>query len=332
MILAAFTKSAQFPFGGWLPKAMSAPTPVSSLVHRRTLVTAGIYILFNFNFIILSRSVIFFLLVSGIFTILFSRVIALQEEDLKKVIALSTLSQIGFSMMTLGLGLGFISFIHLLSHAFFKSCLFIQIGYIIYCSFGQQDGRSYSCVGNIPFFIQFQVLVSLFCLCGLFFTSGSVRKDLIIGFFFSNSFSFFFCLMFFISVFFTFCYSYRLWCSFFNTFSTSVYFFCSSYIFNFVSLILVFFSIFFIWWLNLNLLCIPCFFLYFDFYVPLIFVFLFFCLFFVSFNGFGSFFYGFLLDFFPLFFSRLVYNSKFIDRFLYSINFKFFNFFSFYSG
>lgn len=210
LVLTAFTKRAQFPFRSWLPKAMRAPTPVRSLVHRRTLVTAGLILLINFNYLIIHKNVLFLCLVIGIFTIFFSSVTALVEEDLKKVVALRTLSQIGFSMVTLGLGLRFISFIHLVRHALFKSCLFIQVGYIIHCSFGQQDGRNYRNNGNLPNFIQLQLLVTLFCLCGLIFSRGAVRKDFILEIFFINSHIIFFGVIFFISVYLTFGYRYRL--------------------------------------------------------------------------------------------------------------------------
>lgn len=189
---------------------MSAPTPVSSLVHSRTLVTAGLILLINFNNLIIHKNVISIILIIGLFTIFFSSCTALVEEDLKKVVALRTLSQIGFSIVTLGLGLSFISFTHLVSHALFKSCLFIQVGYIIHCSFGQQDGRNYSNNGNLPNFIQLQLLVTLFCLCGLIFSSGAVRKDFILELFFSNNYIVFFSLIFFVSVFLTFGYRYRL--------------------------------------------------------------------------------------------------------------------------
>lgn len=210
LILTAFTKSAQFPFSSWLPKAIRAPTPVRSLVHRRTLVTAGLILLINFNFLLIHKNVSFVCLSIGIFTIFFSRITALVEEDLKKVVALSTLSQMGFSIVTLGLGLTFISFIHLVRHALFKRCLFIQVGYIIHCSFGQQDGRNYSNNGNLPNFIQLQLLVTLFCLCGLIFSRGAVRKDFILEIFFNNYYIIFFRFMFFLSVYLTFGYSYRL--------------------------------------------------------------------------------------------------------------------------
>lgn len=189
---------------------MSAPTPVSSLVHRRTLVTAGLLLLFNFSLILLNVFILGFIFFFGILTTFFSRIRALVEEDLKKVVALRTLSQIGFSIMTFGLSVRFISLLHLLRHALFKSCLFIQVGYLIHCSFGQQDGRFYSFLSFVPNFIQIQLLVTLFCLCGLFFTRGLVSKDLILEFFFFNSYRIFLVLLFFITVFLTFFYSYRL--------------------------------------------------------------------------------------------------------------------------
>lgn len=189
---------------------MSAPTPVSSLVHRRTLVTAGLVLLINYSNILLNGYMLFFILILGLFTMFFSRITALVEEDIKKVVALSTLSQMGFSIVTLGVGLGFISFIHLVRHALFKSCLFMQVGYIIHRSYGQQDGRGYGYNGSLPMFMQLQLLVTLFCLCGLIFSSGIVSKDLILEMFFFNNYIIMFGLMFFFTIFLTFGYSYRL--------------------------------------------------------------------------------------------------------------------------
>ena len=158
----------------------------------------------------LNNKVIIIILLIGLFTIFFSSVAALVEEDIKKVVALSTLSQIGFSITTLGLGLSFVSFIHLVSHALFKSCLFIQIGYIIHCNYGQQDGRGYGNNGNLPLFIQLQLLITLFCLCGLMFSSGIVSKDIILELFFVNNYFIILSFIFFVTIFLTFGYSYRL--------------------------------------------------------------------------------------------------------------------------
>nr|YP_009019469.1 NADH dehydrogenase subunit 5 [Chabertia erschowi]AHA52599.1 NADH dehydrogenase subunit 5 [Chabertia erschowi] len=269
LLLTSFTKSAQFPFSSWLPKAMSAPTPVSSLVHSSTLVTAGLILLMNFSKLLLNGSVMTLILLIGLFTMFFSSVAALVEEDMKKLVALSTLSQMGFSMTTLGLGLSFVSFIHLVSHALFKSCLFMQIGHIIHSNYGQQDGRGYGNNGNLPMFMQLQLLVTLFCLCGLVFSSGMVSKDLILEYFFSNSYFVVMGFMFFLTIFLTFGYSYRLWKGFFLSFSKVMMVYSSSLIMNFLSLGLVIFSIVFMWWLNYNMLFLPAMFLYVDFYVPL---------------------------------------------------------------
>lgn len=174
------------------------------------MVTAGLLLIFNFSLILINSYIISYIFFSGLFTTLFSSLRAVIEEDLKKVVALSTLSQIGFSIMTFGLGNSFISLLHLLRHALFKSCLFIQVGYLIHCSFGQQDGRSYGFLNFVPNFIQIQLLITLFCLCGLFFTRGLVRKDLILEFFFFNRNYFLVCIIFFVTVYLTFFYRYRL--------------------------------------------------------------------------------------------------------------------------
>lgn len=179
------------------------------MVHRSTLVTAGLVFIINFSsfFSVFELSII---LIFGLFTMFFSSILALLEEDIKKLVALSTLSQIGFSVFIMGLGLRFVSLFHLISHAIFKRCLFIQIGYIIICSFGQQDGRGYTGINNIPFFIQLQFLLTLFCLCGLFFFSGCVSKDIILSMMFVNSFFILLGLLFVLIVFFTFIYRIRL--------------------------------------------------------------------------------------------------------------------------
>ena len=323
LVFTAFTKSAQFPFRSWLPKAIRAPTPVRSLVHRRTLVTAGLILLMNFNNLVIQKNIIRLILIVGLFTIFFSRITALVEEDLKKVVALRTLSQIGFSIVTLGLGLSFISFIHLVRHALFKRCLFIQVGYIIHCSFGQQDGRSYRNNGNLPNFIQLQLLVTLFCLCGLIFSRGAVRKDFILEFFFINSFIIFFRIMFFVSVFLTFGYRYRLWKSFFLRFNKVINHYRRTIFINFLSLALVVFSISFLWWLNINILNVPSLFLYVDFFGPLFYIFLILFLSFLSLKLlFKELTYKFLVDYLAKNRIYKIKNLKFIDLFLNNINSK----------
>nr|YP_009131589.1 NADH dehydrogenase subunit 5 [Strongylus equinus]AJG02957.1 NADH dehydrogenase subunit 5 [Strongylus equinus] len=327
LLLTSFTKSAQFPFSSWLPKAMSAPTPVSSLVHSSTLVTAGLILLMNFSKLMLNNSIMIIILLIGLFTMFFSSVAALIEEDMKKVVALSTLSQMGFAMITVGLGMSFVSFIHLVSHALFKSCLFMQVGYIIHCSNGQQDGRGYSNNGNLPLFMQLQLLVTLFCLCGLMFSSGMVSKDMILELFFSNNYMFLLSVMFFFSIFLTFGYSYRLWKSFFLSFNKVVSMYSSTFIMNFLSLFLVIFSVIFLWWLNYNLLVVPSLFLYMDFYVPMLYLglIILLCYFTVK-MLLKEFMYKFLVDYFAKSVIYKVKNLKFMDNNLNKFGYMGFNF------
>nr|UXK95601.1 NADH dehydrogenase subunit 5 [Macropostrongyloides dissimilis] len=337
LLLTSFTKSAQFPFSSWLPKAMSAPTPVSSLVHSSTLVTAGLILLMNFSKLMLNGSVMMVLLLIGLFTMFFSSMAALIEEDMKKVVALSTLSQMGFSMTTLGLGMSFISFIHLVSHALFKSCLFMQIGYIIHSNYGQQDGRGYGNNGNLPMFMQLQLLVTLFCLCGLVFSSGMVSKDMILEMFFMNNYYMMMSLMFFLSIFLTFGYSYRLWKGFFLSFSKIVGVYSSTYIMNFLSLLLVICSIFFMWWLNYNMMVMPALFLYIDFYVPMLYLLLIIMLCYFGFKLlFKEFVYKFLVDYLAKNVIYKIKNLKFMDNNLNKFGYMGFSFLSsislFFSG
>ena len=119
LTFGSFTKSAQIPFSAWLPAAIAAPTPVSSLVHSSTLVTAGVFLLFrHLRDLIYSRfySVLLFI---GLRTITIARIAALNEKDMKKIVALSTLRQLGLIVLRLGSGWIFISFFHLIIHAFF---------------------------------------------------------------------------------------------------------------------------------------------------------------------------------------------------------------------
>jgi len=127
------------PFTAWLPAAMSAPTPVSALVHSSTLVTAGVYLLIRFL-----PNTFYMLSLLGLLTILSSGLSALTEVDLKKVVALSTLSQLGFIMRSLGCGSKSLVFFHLLIHASIKALLFVCIGVVIHSSFSSQEKRRVS--------------------------------------------------------------------------------------------------------------------------------------------------------------------------------------------
>jgi len=130
-ILSSFTKRAQLPFSAWLPAAIAAPTPVSSLVHSSTLVTAGIYLMIRLSPSFEERGC-FLLVIIGALTSFFSGLAAFGENDLKRVIALSTLSQLGVIIFSLGLGLTLFCYFHLFAHALFKALLFICSGVVIH--------------------------------------------------------------------------------------------------------------------------------------------------------------------------------------------------------
>nr|QUI77278.1 NADH dehydrogenase subunit 5 [Mitjaevia dworakowskae] len=178
VIISSFTKSAQIPFSTWLPAAMAAPTPVSSLVHSSTLVTAGVYLLIRFfNNLIYNN--LFFLFLS-ITTMLMSSFCANYEFDLKKIIALSTLSQLGLMMSSLFMGLVNLSFFHLLTHAMFKSLLFLCAGIFIFYMNDNQDIRVMGSVCKLMPFSTACFNVSNMALCGIPFLSGFYSKDTII--------------------------------------------------------------------------------------------------------------------------------------------------------
>lgn len=178
IIISSFTKRAQIPFSSWLPAAIAAPTPVSSLVHSSTLVTAGVYLLFRFyNNIIFENN--YFLFISLI-TIIISSLCANYEFDLKKIIALSTLSQLGLIISCIFICLNDLSFFHLLSHAIFKSLLFLCSGIIIHLIMGTQDIRI---IGSICLTIPLTCCcfnISNLALCGFPFLSGFYSKDIIV--------------------------------------------------------------------------------------------------------------------------------------------------------
>jgi NADH-ubiquinone oxidoreductase chain 5 len=127
LTIGLFTKRAQYPFCSWLPAAMAAPTPVSALVHSSTLVTAGVYVFFRIAPSVGSE-IIRFVLVVRIYTMFIASLKACFEKDLKKVIALSTLRQLGLMCFSMGCGLFYLGLFHLFTHAVFKALLFIRVG------------------------------------------------------------------------------------------------------------------------------------------------------------------------------------------------------------
>nr|YP_010535682.1 NADH dehydrogenase subunit 5 [Alectorobius rioplatensis]UYB78594.1 NADH dehydrogenase subunit 5 [Alectorobius rioplatensis]UYB78607.1 NADH dehydrogenase subunit 5 [Alectorobius rioplatensis] len=187
LIVAGMTKSAQIPFSAWLPAAMAAPTPVSSLVHSSTLVTAGVYLLIRLELLMGIEEFSKFLLFFSVLTMMMAGLGAMLETDLKKVIALSTLSQLGLMMMILSLGKIDLSFFHLMTHALFKAMLFLCAGFMIHSSLGSQDIRY---MGNFYLsnpFIGVAFSLANMSLFGVPFLSGFYSKDLILEFMYLSS-------------------------------------------------------------------------------------------------------------------------------------------------
>nr|YP_010447211.1 NADH dehydrogenase subunit 5 [Lottia goshimai]UTM92219.1 NADH dehydrogenase subunit 5 [Lottia peitaihoensis] len=182
LLIAACTKSAQFPFSAWLPQAMSAPTPVSALVHSSTLVTAGVYLMIRLSIKFPPCSSWLALIATlSTTTSLMAGICALTETDLKKIVALSTLSQLGTMVLALSLGAPLLSFFHLVTHALSKSLLFVCVGSFISFNKGGQDTRNLKSRlwQSTPMSFTGATLAS-FSLCGLPFTSGFYSKDLIL--------------------------------------------------------------------------------------------------------------------------------------------------------
>jgi len=180
IILAAITKSAQIPFSVWLPLAIAAPTPVSALVHSSTLVTAGVYLIIRFNRFLMDRGVRLLLGFISIVTIFISGIMANFENDFKKIIALSTLRQLGLIIMILRYGFKIIAYYHLLIHAVFKSILFIAAGAVIHLIKNTQDIRLLGNLNEVIPYVIIRLLISRIALGGIPFIAGFYRKDLII--------------------------------------------------------------------------------------------------------------------------------------------------------
>nr|YP_009383509.1 NADH dehydrogenase subunit 5 [Helicana wuana]YP_010433471.1 NADH dehydrogenase subunit 5 [Helicana japonica]APL97759.1 NADH dehydrogenase subunit 5 [Helicana wuana]USW67970.1 NADH dehydrogenase subunit 5 [Helicana japonica] len=180
VMVSAMTKSAQIPFSAWLPAAMAAPTPVSALVHSSTLVTAGVYLMIRFSAALEGSKIQSMLLIISCLTMFMAGLGANFEYDLKKIIALSTLSQLGVMLSILALGYPDLSFFHLLSHALFKALLFMCAGIIIHSVGNYQDIRHMGgLVQFMPLSVAFMSVANL-ALCGFPFLAGFYSKDMIL--------------------------------------------------------------------------------------------------------------------------------------------------------
>jgi len=180
LFMGAVGKSAQFPLHVWLPDAMEGPTPVSALIHAATMVAAGVYFVARI-FVILSPDALTVIAVIGGFTAFMAATMALTQNDIKRILAYSTVSQLGYMIMGLGVGAYSAAMFHLLTHAFFKACLFLGSGAVIYAMHHEQDIREMGGLRKkLPItFITYAVATA--ALAGLPLFSGFLSKDAIIA-------------------------------------------------------------------------------------------------------------------------------------------------------
>uniref|UniRef100_UPI0030FE5175 NADH dehydrogenase subunit 5 n=1 Tax=Synergus nanlingensis TaxID=3135082 RepID=UPI0030FE5175 len=209
-LIMIMTKSAQIPFSMWLPAAMAAPTPVSSLVHSSTLVTAGVYLMIRFYKLFNFNSMNLIIMIIGIFTMMISSINAMFEFDLKKIIAFSTLSQLGLMILMLSMNLNKFVFFHLISHAMFKSLLFLCSGVIIHFMNGIQDIRYMGMLINeVPLIMMF-FNISTLSLCGFPFLSSFYSKDLLYEMMLNYNLNMLIYYILYLCIMFTMIYSFRL--------------------------------------------------------------------------------------------------------------------------
>ncbi|GGB79457.1 NADH dehydrogenase subunit L [Flavobacterium suaedae] len=178
LFIGACGKSAQIPLYTWLPDAMAGPTPVSALIHAATMVTAGIFMITRLNFLFdLTPDVQNIIAIVGAFTSLIAASIGLAQNDIKKVLAYSTVSQLGLMFLALGLGAYHVAVFHVITHAFFKACLFLGSGSVIHAMHGEQDMRYMGGLRKVMGVTFITFLISTLAISGLPPFSGFFSKD-----------------------------------------------------------------------------------------------------------------------------------------------------------
>ena len=178
LMIGACGKSAQLPLHVWLPDAMAGPTPVSALIHAATMVTAGLYMLTRTNVIFQhSQTMMLVVALIGAFTAIFAATIGITQNDIKKVLAYSTVSQLGFMFLACGVGAFVIGIFHVMTHAFFKALMFLGAGSVIHGMHHQQDMRK---MGNLKKYMPYTYwtfMAGWLAICGIIPFSGFWSKD-----------------------------------------------------------------------------------------------------------------------------------------------------------
>jgi len=178
LFIGATGKSAQIPLYTWLPDAMAGPTPVSALIHAATMVTAGIFMITRLNFMFdLAPEVQNIIAIIGAITALVAATIGLLQNDIKKVLAYSTVSQLGLMFLALGLGAYQVAVFHVITHAFFKACLFLGSGSVIHALHGEQDMRKMGGLKKVMPITFITMLISSLAISGIFPFAGFWSKD-----------------------------------------------------------------------------------------------------------------------------------------------------------
>jgi NADH-quinone oxidoreductase subunit L len=181
LFVGATGKSAQIPLFVWLPDAMAGPTPVSALIHAATMVTAGAYMTARLHFLFgLAPEILSLIAIIGAATAFFAATVALTQNDIKRVLAYSTVSQLGYMFLALGIGAYSAAIFHLFTHAFFKACLFLGSGSVIHALDGEQDMRKMGGLrAHLPV-TYWTYLIATLAISGVPFTAGFFSKDLIL--------------------------------------------------------------------------------------------------------------------------------------------------------